>query len=73
VIGEDESDMGEIAPGDLVRIPPGTWHRVPCVGDEPLRYLVVDVLPGRAADRRADLGVARPGRVRGQRLGRSTT
>jgi mannose-6-phosphate isomerase-like protein (cupin superfamily) len=46
VIGADERDMGEIGPGDLVRIPPGTWHRVPCVGDEPLRYLVVDCFPG---------------------------
>lgn len=46
VIGEGEEDMGEIGPGDLVRIPPGTWHRVPCVGDEALRYLVVDCFPG---------------------------
>jgi mannose-6-phosphate isomerase-like protein (cupin superfamily) len=46
VIGADEDDMGEIGPGDLVRIPPGTWHRVPCVGDEPLRYLVIDCFPG---------------------------
>jgi mannose-6-phosphate isomerase-like protein (cupin superfamily) len=46
VIGAEERDMGEIGPGDLVRIPPGTWHRVPCVGDEPLRYLVVDCFPG---------------------------
>ncbi len=46
IIGADSEDMGEINPGDLVRIPPGTWHRVPCVGDEPLRYLVVDCFPG---------------------------
>lgn len=46
IIGADSEDMGEIKPGDLVRIPPGTWHRVPCVGDEPLRYLVVDCFPG---------------------------
>jgi mannose-6-phosphate isomerase-like protein (cupin superfamily) len=45
-IGEDAQDHGPIRPGDLVRIPPGTYHRVPCVGDEPLRYLVVDVFPG---------------------------
>lgn len=45
-IGEDARDEGPIRPGDLVRIPPGTYHRVPCVGDEPLRYLVVDVFPG---------------------------
>ncbi len=46
IIGADSQDMGELNPGDLVRIPPGTWHRVPCVGDEPLRYLVVDCFPG---------------------------
>ena len=46
ITGEDEQDQGPIAPGDLVRIPPGTWHKVPCVGDEALRYLVVDVFPG---------------------------
>ncbi len=45
-IGEGAEDQGEIGPGDLVRIPPGTLHRVPCVGDEPLRYLVVDCFPG---------------------------
>jgi oxalate decarboxylase/phosphoglucose isomerase-like protein (cupin superfamily) len=38
--------MGSLEPGDLVRIPPGTLHRVPCVGDEPLRYLVIDCFPG---------------------------
>jgi mannose-6-phosphate isomerase-like protein (cupin superfamily) len=45
-IGPEATDMGELVPGDLVRIPPGTLHRVPCLGSEPLRYLVVDVFPG---------------------------
>jgi len=45
-VGPDAEAVGELAPGDLVRIPPGTLHRVPCVGDEPLRYLVVDCFPG---------------------------
>lgn len=45
-IGEDATDQGALNPGDLVRIPPATWHRVPCVGDEPLRYLVIDCFPG---------------------------
>lgn len=45
-IGPDARDMGPLEPGDLVRIPPGTLHRVPCVGDEPLRYLVIDCFPG---------------------------
>ena len=44
--GERAEDQGEIGPGDLVRIPPGTLHRVACVGVEPLRYLVVDCFPG---------------------------
>ncbi len=49
-IGEEAADHGPLEPGDLVRIPPGTLHRVPCVGDEPLRYLVVDCFPaGRPA------------------------
>ena len=45
-IGPDATDEGELNPGDLDRIPPGTLHRVPCVGDEPLRYLVGDCFPG---------------------------
>lgn len=45
-IGEGAEDQGELEPGDLVRIPPGTWHRVPCLGDQPLRYLVIDCFPG---------------------------
>ncbi len=44
--GEGAEDQGLIEPGDLVRIPPGTLHRVACVGAEPLRYLVVDCFPG---------------------------
>lgn len=34
------------SPGDVVRIPPGTWHRVHCQGDKPLGYLCVDCFPG---------------------------
>lgn len=45
-IGPDAEDQGELRPGHLVRIPPGTLHRVPCIGDEALRYLVVDCFPG---------------------------
>jgi quercetin dioxygenase-like cupin family protein len=36
----------EIEPGDVVRIPPSTPHRVWCVSDDDLRYLVVDCFPG---------------------------
>lgn len=45
-IGAEAVDHGTLEPGDLVRIPPGTPHRVHCVGDEALRYLVVDCFPG---------------------------
>jgi len=45
-IGEEAHDEGLLNPGDLVRIPPGTLHRVPCVGNAPLRYLVIDCFPG---------------------------
>ena len=45
-VGPEAQDQGELEPGDLVRIPPGTLHRAACVGDEPLRYLVIDCFPG---------------------------
>jgi mannose-6-phosphate isomerase-like protein (cupin superfamily) len=39
-----------VAARDLVRIPPSTWHRIFCRGDEPLVYLSVDCfLGGRPA------------------------
>jgi quercetin dioxygenase-like cupin family protein len=34
-----------VKPGDVVRIPPRTPHRIHCEGDEPLRYLAVDCFP----------------------------
>ena len=45
-IGPQAEDQGLLEQGDLVRIPPGTLHRVPCVGDQELRYLVIDCFPG---------------------------
>jgi len=39
-----------VAVTDLVRIPPGMWHRIFCRGDAPLVYLSVDCfLHGRPA------------------------
>src|SRR5579872_2372614 len=35
-----------VAPGDLVRIPRGTLHRIQCQGCEPLVYLSVDCFVG---------------------------
>ena len=35
-----------IGPGDVVRIPPHTLHRIECHGPAPLRYLSVDCFVG---------------------------
>jgi mannose-6-phosphate isomerase-like protein (cupin superfamily) len=35
-----------VKPGDVVRIPPHTYHRIFCDGDKPLRYLSVDCFVG---------------------------
>ena len=50
--GAGELQIGEgpdrfpLAAGDLVRIPPGTHHRILCQGLEPLVYLSVDCFLG---------------------------
>jgi mannose-6-phosphate isomerase-like protein (cupin superfamily) len=37
-----------VNPGDVVRIPPSTLHRIHCLGNAPLKYLAVDCfLDGR--------------------------
>ena len=41
-----EAQPFPVAPGDVVRIPPATPHRIHCVGDSPLTYLAVDCFPG---------------------------
>lgn len=43
---EGEAEGQEVRPGHLVRVPPGTYHRVWCISGTPLRYLVVDCFPG---------------------------
>jgi mannose-6-phosphate isomerase-like protein (cupin superfamily) len=35
-----------VKPGDVVRIPPSTYHRIFCDGAAPLRYLSVDCFVG---------------------------
>lgn len=35
-----------VNPGDVVRIPPHTYHRIFCDGGQPLRYLSVDCFVG---------------------------
>lgn len=44
-IGE-EGDEYPVSPGDVVRIPPSTWHAIHCEGPGELRYLAVDCFPG---------------------------
>lgn len=39
-----------IKPGDVVRMPVGTMHRARCLGDQNLRYLVVDCFPSSRPD-----------------------
>ncbi len=54
--GDGRLEIGErlephhVGPGDVVRIPPHTLHRIHCRGRRPLRYLAVDCfLGGRPA------------------------
>ncbi len=44
-IGES-TDHLPVKPGDVVRIPPSTYHRIFCAGNQPLRYLSVDCFVG---------------------------
>jgi mannose-6-phosphate isomerase-like protein (cupin superfamily) len=43
--GEPPEDL-HVKPGDLVRIPPRTVHKITCTGSQPLRYLSVDAFVG---------------------------
>jgi len=45
-IGES-AERYPVKSGDVVRIPPSTYHRIFCDGDKPLRYLCVDCFVGR--------------------------
>ncbi len=44
-IGEEQKSF-PVKPGDVVRIPPHTLHRIQCVSKEALRYLSVDCFVG---------------------------
>lgn len=44
-IGES-AERHAVKPGDVVRIPPSTYHRIFCAGAKPLRYLSVDCFVG---------------------------
>jgi mannose-6-phosphate isomerase-like protein (cupin superfamily) len=41
-VGSDQPAYYPVKPGDLVRIPPHTPHRIRCEGTEPLVYLSID-------------------------------
>jgi mannose-6-phosphate isomerase-like protein (cupin superfamily) len=38
-----------VAVGDVVRIPPGTWHTIRCQGRRTLKYLAIDCFGGQRA------------------------
>ncbi len=50
--GEGRLEIGQegephtVRPGNLVRIPPSTLHRIHCMGEAPLRYLAIDCFVG---------------------------
>jgi len=48
-----------IKPGDAVYAPIGMRHSVECVGDEPLRYVVVYAPPGPEKELRSQTGFAK--------------
>jgi mannose-6-phosphate isomerase-like protein (cupin superfamily) len=43
---DDPGRRFPVAASDLVRIPPGTWHRIFCRGEAPLVYLSIDCFVG---------------------------
>ena len=43
---EGEDQAFDVGPGDVVRIPVSTPHRIHCEGDQALRYLAIDCFPG---------------------------
>ncbi len=50
-IGQDAPQFFDVLPGDLVRIPPSTYHRIHCEGQADLVYLSVDCfVNGRPVD-----------------------
>jgi mannose-6-phosphate isomerase-like protein (cupin superfamily) len=44
-IGENQQSLS-VKLGDVVRIPPHTYHRIQCEGEQALRYLSVDCFVG---------------------------
>ncbi len=42
----EELRAQDVQPGNLVRIPPSTLHRIHCTSETPLRYLAIDCFVG---------------------------
>ncbi len=49
-VGDGGNERFPVAPGDLVRIPRDTPHRIQCHGSDPLVYLSVDCFVGGRPD-----------------------
>ena len=50
-IGQDSPEHYSVKPGDLIRIPPHTFHLIRCTSQSSLRYLSVDCfMSGRPQD-----------------------
>jgi mannose-6-phosphate isomerase-like protein (cupin superfamily) len=50
-VGDAGEQHFQVKPGDLVRIPPSTWHQILCKNEKPLVYLSIDCfLNGRPKD-----------------------
>jgi mannose-6-phosphate isomerase-like protein (cupin superfamily) len=45
-VGKDNPDTAEVGPGDVVRIPAHSPHRIHCLGSQRLRYLSIDCFVG---------------------------
>ena len=46
-VGDEDGDSSyRVKPGDVVRIPPDTWHRIINDGSVAIRYLSIDAFPG---------------------------
>ncbi len=45
-VGEGGAERYRVKPGDVVRIPPDTWHRIVNDGRVDIRYVSIDAFPG---------------------------
>lgn len=45
-IGKEDSEYIEVEPGDVVRIPVGTWHSIKADKNNTLKYIAIDCFGG---------------------------